>query len=183
MIVSMKLKNYKKCRLWVNERDELLVTKAESIENKDIPSCAKKPIDIKQIALELSLPKNHSNYALIGFEYNPSNTNQSTTNIAVFINNEQLYYQSETLSDSHDKVLIGISEEYGQSILKSAVETLNDIGGFPSGEINFNVGAHAECGSSNAIFSQATRMILKLSQLDLINMTELEIQNKIESML
>jgi len=154
MITSIKLNNHKKCIVWINEKNKVPITSVGRIMNKSIPSRMKKSTGIEQIALELSLPKNHSNYALVGFEYKSNNTNQNLTNITVLTSNEKVYYSSQTLSDSHDKVLIGISEEYGQSVLESAVETLNDIGGFPAGEITFNVGAHAECGSSKVGYYQ-----------------------------
>lgn len=179
----MKLNNYRKCRLWVNELGELSCTKAENVLEKTIPSSLTKSTGIAQIVFELSLPKNNSNYALVGFESRPNGNNQSTTKIAVLVSNKQLQHSKDTLAKPNDKVFIGISEEYGQSVLDSAVETIKEIGGFPSGEIAFNIGAYAECGSSKAIFAQATRVLLKLSQLDLLNMAESAIQSEIEAML
>lgn len=183
MILSMKLNKYKKCRLWVNEIGELPYIEAKSTIEKYIPSSTKMSTGITQIAFELSLPKNNSNYALVGFECKPSDNNQNTTKLAVHICEEQLLYSKDTLAMPSDKVFIGISEEYGQSVFDSAVETLNEIGGLQSGEITLNIGAHAECGSSKAIFAQTTRVLMKLSQLDLLCMTEWAIQNEIESIL
>ncbi len=182
MVASIYLKKYRECRLWVNETNGLPFTKAENVLEKDIPSSIKKTTGIIQMALELSLPRDSSYYALVGFVCK-SDDNQSNTKIIVLTSNERLIYSSETLSVSYDKIFVGIAEEYGQSVLDSAVETINELGGLSSGEINFNIGAYAECGSSKAIFAQATRILIKLSQFDLLNMTEAEIQNEIESML
>ena len=177
----MNLKKYRKCKLWVNETGGLPFIKAENAIEKDVPSNIKKATEVVQIALELSLPRNSSYYALVGFECKSGN-NQSNTKITVLMSKEKLNYSSETLSDSYDKVIMGISEEYGQSVLESAIETINEMGEFTYGEITFNVGAYAECGSSKAVFAQVTRILIKLSQVDLLNMTEVEIQDKIESM-
>jgi hypothetical protein len=182
MIISMSLKKYRKCKLWVNETAGLPFTNAENVIEKDIPSSIKKTINIVQMALELSLPRDSSYYALVGFECKSDN-NQRNTKITVSMSKEMLNYSSETLSGSYDKVFTGVSEEYGQSVLESAVETINELGGLSLAEIHFNTGAHAECGSSKAIFAQVTKMLLKLSQVDLLNLTETEIQNAIESML
>ena len=98
------------------------------------------------------------------------------------VSKEELSYTSDLMSDSYDKVLVGISEEYGNSILDSAVETIIEMGGITPGDINFSIGSHAECGSSKVVFSQVTRILLKLSQYDLLNMTEIEIVNVLEAM-
>lgn len=182
MILSMSLKKYRKCKLWVNEIVGLPFTNTENIIEKDIPSSIKKTTDIVQMALELSLPRDSSYYALVGFECKAFN-NQSNPKITVSMSKEKLNYSSETLSGSYDRIFKGISEEYGQSVLDSAVETINELGGFSSGEIHFNTGAHAECGSSKAIFAQTTRILIKLGKLDLLNMTEEEIRKEIELLL
>jgi hypothetical protein len=181
MIISMSLKKNRKCKLWVNETAGLPLANSENVIEKDIVSSINKSNDIVQMALELSLSRDSSYYALVGFECKSDN-NQKYTKITVSMSKENLTYSSETLSASYDKVFTGISEEYGQSVLDSAVETINELGGLSSGEITFNVGAHAECGSSNAIFAQTTKLLLKLAKLDLLNMTEDKIQNEIESM-
>lgn len=130
MIILLKMNNYRKCTLWVNEIGELPHTRAESVIEKTIPSTLKRSTGIINMAVELFLPKNHSNYALVGFQYKPYESN-NITRIIVNQNNEHFYYPNETLAMPNDKVLIGISEEYGQSVLESAVETINNIGGFP----------------------------------------------------
>jgi hypothetical protein len=176
MITFINLNNYRKCRLWLNETIDLPLIKSEHMIENFVPSSMKKATGINQIALELSLPRNSSYYALVGFECRASNNNQGNTKVTVLMSKEKSNYSSETLSDSYDKVFMGISEEYGQSVLDSAVETINEIGGLPFEEINFNVGAHAECGSSKVIFAQVTRILIKLCQADLLNMTEAEIK-------
>ena len=179
MILLIKLNNYRKCRLWINEIGELIYTKAINVIERTIPSSGIKLTGIDQIAFELSLPKNNSNYALVGFEFRPDYNNQDTTKITLPVSSAQMRCSMIVLSKPNDRVFIGISEEYGQDVMDSAVKVLNDIG-FPPGEIILNLGAYAECGSSKIIFAQTTRILLKLVKLDLLNMTEVEIQNKVE---
>lgn len=152
MILSIRLSNFKECKLWVNEIGDLQYTKTTSAIEETVLTATSITTYINQMALELSLPKNKSNYAL-------------------------------TLAKPNDKVYLGISEVYGQSIIDSVVNTLNEIGGYSPGEIRLGFGAYAECGSSKAIFSQTARMLIKLAKLDILNMTEMDISSKIEFML
>lgn len=153
MINLMNLSNYKKCRLWINELGNLPKEKEEKVSETVIPSNNKNHMINTIMAIEIILPRNASNYGLIGFEYIPNKENQSNTSVRVCFNNKLNEFKSDSLAIPNDKVFFGISEEYSQSILDSAVETISEIGGLPSGEIIFNLGAHAECGSSRAVFN------------------------------
>lgn len=177
------MNNYKRCKLWINDVESSLGTTSENTITTFVPSVPTKSIGKIQIAIEISLPKNMSNYALIGFEYVPSEQNIDKTNITVCINKQSREFPNDTLAMKNDKVYFGISEEFGQSILDTVVETLNEMGGFSSGDIIFNIGSYSECGSSKSIFCKATKVILMLSQFDLLNMTESDIRNKLEEML
>lgn len=183
MKLLMKLKNYKKCKLWINEIADNIEVQAEKIIEKNSPACNKECVDKMKIAIELALPKNHSNYAFVGFEYIPDNTLQDITIVTVCVNNKVICNPNETLAMPNDKVFLGISEEYGDSILDTAIQTISEMNSFPTGKIIFNIGAHAECGSSKAIFAKATELLLRISQLDLENMTNELIQEEIELLL
>lgn len=183
MISLMNLSNYKKCRLWINELGNMPNEKEENVIESVIPSNNKKQMRNTIMAIEIFLPRNTSNYGLVGFEYVQDKDNKSDLCVRVCFNKKLNELKNDSLAIPNDKVFFGISEEYSQSILDSAVDTINDIGGLPSGEITFNLGAHAECGSSRAVFNKITRIIIILSQYDLLKMTKVEVQTEIESML
>ncbi|MBU3133908.1 hypothetical protein KPL40_15875 [Clostridium gasigenes] len=183
MNLFMNLKNFKKCRLWINDTTHGIEIKLQNKVEKSIVANTTKSMDTIKVAIELALPKNASNYALIGFEYVPNKTVQNKTIVSVCLNNELRDYDNQTLAKIDDKVVMGICNEYGDSILESAIEYINSIGVFPPGEVIFNIGAHAECGSSRAIFEKATEIILMISQFDLENMTNEVIQKEIELLL
>lgn len=97
---------------------------------------------------------------------------------------EQLVvYPNSPLATSRDRVHFGITEEYAQSILDGALELINEIGGFPTGKLVFEIGAHSEAGSSKAIFFRATKALIEISQLDLINLSDEFLQKEIEAVL
>ena len=52
MIISMSLKKYRKCKLWVNEIVGLPFANAKNAIEKNIPSSIKKTTDIVQKALK-----------------------------------------------------------------------------------------------------------------------------------
>jgi len=183
MNILMKLKGYKKCRLWINEIIDDRGAEVEKTIEKSLSAGNKKYGDKLKLAIELAFPKNNSNYAFIGFEYVPDELNKDITSVIVCLNNKSICYSKETLAKPNDKVFKGISEEYGNTILDTAIETINEMNCFSSGKIIFNIGAYAECGSSKAIFAQATKILLNISQLELMSMSDLVIQEKIESML
>lgn len=173
---------HKQCRLWVNDYDFPGSKEVGKIIGKSITSSLQKGNVITQIAIEVSLPRNASNYALVGFEFIPGES-RKVTDVSVHVASEQVTCPHDTIALTKKSVFSGISEEFAQSVLDSAIETINEIGGFSPGKLIFNIGAYSESGSSIMIFKLATKALIKISQLDIENMSDALLQNELEILL
>lgn len=160
MITLDNLDEFMKGRLWVNTSPNLSC-KINKTLNLNIKSNNKARINLTIIVLEILLiPRHISNYALLGAKFTPDigNSLQIRMNIS--------QYDGEIIKDSiampDDEIHVGIPEEYSQTIIETAQNVIKEIGGFPSGILEFYIGAHGCVGSSNQIFSKITSVLLKL---------------------
>lgn len=165
MITLDNLGGLMKGRLWINTSPNL-PCKTNKTLSITIEANNESRINLTSIVLEiLLLPRHISNYALLGAKFTP-NIGKSL-HIRVSVSK----FDGELLKDSiampEDEVRIGIPEEYSQTIIDTAKNVANRIGGLPSGVLEFYVGAHGYVGSSNQIFSKVTSVILKLMTVNL----------------
>ncbi|MDQ0875948.1 hypothetical protein QFZ77_004607 [Paenibacillus sp. V4I3] len=177
----MKLTKYKKCRLWVDDYGFPGSKDVGKIIDKNIPSSMLKRDVASKNVIEVSLPRNTSNYALVGFEFMPDLAG-NMTEVSVHVSSEQTTYSNETLAISNN-VFSGIPDEFALSVLESAIEAINEIGGFSPGRLIFNIGAYSDSGSSIMIFRLATSALIKISQFDIENMSDDLLQAELETLL
>ncbi|NOU72974.1 hypothetical protein GC098_16360 [Paenibacillus sp. LMG 31458] len=181
MKAFLNLTKYKKCRLWINDYVFPERKDVGKIIDKSIPASMQKRDVARMIAIEVSLPRNMSNYALVGFEFIPD-TAGNVTEVSVFVSSEQTTYSYDNLALSNN-VFSGIPDEFAQSVLESAIETIKQIGGFSPGKLIFNIGAFSDSGSSIMIFRLATSALIKISQFDIENMSDNLLQDELETFL
>lgn len=129
-----------------------------------------------ELALELYYPRNTSNYGMLGAIFWPNNSNELEIIIKYSENIKEVY--STSLVSEYDTVFFGINEEYCDTIAESAVKTIKEYQEFPSGKIEFYMGAYSEVGSSQILFSKLTEIIIKLI---LVNNKDNDVMDKIVS--
>lgn len=177
MIILDNLGELKKGRLWINQ-----VYNLQYGTNKIVKSHFKanntNEVSIANIVLELLLmPRHVSNYALLGASFTPT----SGELLEVRVNISQ--YNGEVTKDSiampEDEVHLGIPEEYAEGIVETTDSVIKEIGGFPSGILEFNVGAHGYVGSSILTFSKITSIILKIMIKKIDNMDVEKIKEEV----
>ena len=153
------LETSKKIRYWFNELPPLQLTNDEKHIFNIIKNTNYEPNN-KEInfCIELFLPRNASNYGLLGFEYKYSKENLLNIEIGYVLENE-IYYKSELLPKSlNEYTYSGINIDYLNAIIKSINENIYnyDI----KGNLKINLGANCEIGSSNKIFYYITQNLL-----------------------
>ena len=147
-------------RLWLNEVPEFHCQNTNYFL-KDFALINTKKIYNNCVAFEYcNLPGHSSYYALLGVKFDPDNDNLIKIRIHAVSNSQSTY--SKTLSLWKNEVFWGIPEEYANAIAEATKSTITNLGGFPSGTLDFSVGAHDLVGSSNAIFSKVTKLLINI---------------------
>ncbi|WP_055666130.1 hypothetical protein [Desnuesiella massiliensis] len=160
MIILDNLGEFRKGRLWINTFPNFQCTTIKTIKTiVESNNCNK--INIYNITLELLLmPRHTSNYGLLGAKFTP--TNKGLLEIQVDVSQYNGDITKDSIAMPEDEVHVGIPEEYAHSIMQTSISVIKEIGGLPSGILQFNLGAHGYVGSSILIFSKITSAILKL---------------------
>ncbi|WP_139025375.1 hypothetical protein [Acetonema longum] len=99
-------------------------------------------------------------YALLGIGYIFEKT--SNLEVCVNITEDTDNVVTDSLALPSDNVHIGISNEYAQTILSTAVKVCNSLSTLPSGILTFNIGGYSDYGSNQVIFSKITSIIIRL---------------------
>ncbi len=172
MIIIDNLVGLRKGRLWINNLPKIEYTTIDVLKAK-IKAEGSTNLVNTQIALELLLPNEVSNYALLGADFTPNDSDLLTIEVCISKNDDLIL--SDTIAKPYEEVHVGIPREYAQTIIDTVQKTLNDSVEVPSGILRFNCGAHGYIGSSQAIFSKVTRIILVL-------ITCSEVQNSCEGL-
>lgn len=171
MITLKNLGRFRKGRIWTNEAPELEYETIEVLrETVDVTSL--KRWDEKNLIFELSLPRNSSNYALLGLKYIPDNEKVLKVEIKVGRSDDVLL--ENNIAQIVDEVHVGIPEEYARAILEYTKENSKEID-VPPGTLMFDVGAHGYVGSSQAIFLSVTKILLNIIDKDLKSISEDEL--------
>lgn len=150
------LDNGLRSNIWVNEVPMVNDADLDAIlSEKDTVRKTGK----KRIIIELFIPRDHNNYALLGLEFVP-NAEQSLT-YKISINNKEGTEYNNSIALSYDQVTWGILDEYKQGIINSMNKYLNNKS-LTNGIINYNISAHAEMGSSQLMFEKVSDILLSL---------------------
>lgn len=155
MLKEYQYANGIKIKIWLDElpiQECELITIIESeyqAESQDLQN--------KQIVVELKIPRNISNYGMLGVKYR---NNATLANVQIYVSkyDEEIY--AENIAIKPDVVHKGIPKNYVNGIINSI--ELNNGMLLKNGYYEFHVGAHGEVGSSEKIFFILTNIILKL---------------------
>lgn len=158
MNTILDLGKFRKAVVWKDE-SPLIIDKAD-YELKTLLQL-NEPIVSKyqKLVLELKLPRNSSYYALLGVEYNPNQNSELMIEIQVKDSNT-IFYKSKL--QLHEDIYSGIPTEYANSIISSAKEKILESNWKYAGSLVFLLGAHSLIGSSETVFSKATKILIAL---------------------
>ena len=117
--------------------------------------------DNKRTKNILYLPKNMSNYALLGASYTSAPTDN--LNVLIEVNADDGPVVEDHIAFRNDIIRSGIPAFYAKKIKDFFLEKSEDkiLGG---GELRINIGAHAEIGSSGAIFKVVCQILTELCE-------------------
>jgi len=144
-------------KYWVDEFPilEEIKTEIKGVKNLMKENLHKKYF-CKQVALEVYLHKNASNYALLGLEYIPD-TSESLDIEVQYINENEVRYESE-LSKFNSYRYLGLPEEYVDLVIQEIRDNTNICGG----TVKVPIAVNCEVGSSPFIFSNITKILLEI---------------------
>jgi len=180
MIILDNLEKHRRGRVWTDEMPNISYDVIQQLHSFiEIKSNSK--IRATNLALELSLPRGASNYALVGFRYVP--TKNKVVEIKVNVSSNTGEIINDTTASQIDQVHVGMPLEYANVVLNTARSVIQEINDYPSGILEFNLGAHALIGSSQVIFSKITSIIIKLLCKNPSIMSSEEIKNEIFQLL
>ncbi|WBW97427.1 hypothetical protein [Oceanirhabdus sp. W0125-5] len=159
MIILDNLDKYRRGRVWIDELPNMSYDVIQQLHSF-IEIKSNSEIQAANLALELSLPRGASNYALVGLRYTP--TKNKVVEIKVNVSRNTGEIINDNIASQIDQVHVGIPLEYANVVLNTARSVIQEINDYPSGIIEFNLGAHGLIGSSQVIFSKITSIIIKL---------------------
>lgn len=155
-MIKYVLENGLKANIWINDFPDIIKeVKYELLVEENTETYT----NSKQLVVELSIPRLHNNYALLGIDF--ISDYQKKIKIKMSIENQQKLKNNHSLALSFDKVTWGILEEYKQGVIDSLHMFLQNRE-LPSGTINYNIAAYGEIGSSQAIFEIVSNILLSL---------------------
>lgn len=113
-----------------------------------------------QVALELSLHKHISSYALLGLDYVPTkNTNNLIVSIK-YSDESEINYLSKIRSITSCKYIYrGLDEHFLPAVIDSIIDFSKE-NHLPAGYLKFDIAANCEVSSSSLIFGIITKMLL-----------------------
>ncbi|GIP46341.1 hypothetical protein J45TS6_48000 [Paenibacillus sp. J45TS6] len=158
MNVVFDLGKFRKAVVW---KDDYPILPNESDDELKTSLQLSMPVvsHYKKIAVELKLPRHSSYYALLGVEYTPKQTSELIIKVKVSNDNDVLYSSEFKINE---EIYLGIPTEYAYSIINSAKERMLESNWQYAGSITFALGAHSFVGSSEAVFSKVTNILISL---------------------
>lgn len=111
-----------------------------------------------QYFIEMALPLHVGSYALIGYVFEPKNSNELIVEVNVS-SNKKIF--TDTLSFDKDSTYVGINQEYAELILRNIIDYLK-LKKVPKGKLRICMGAYSEICSSPWIFNSVSNIIMDI---------------------
>ena len=155
--------NNVKIKIWEDEFRTFDVKPIRVIE-KEFDSNIEQIVSRSLLVIELYLPRNISNYGLLGVKCEGNEGIKVEVDVFDFDTVEYI----DNLGINSDYIHLGLPEDYVEGIF-SGVEKLINLGLIRNGKYKFFIGAHGEVGSSINIFDYICRVLMKLFNENEIN--------------
>lgn len=178
MITLNDIGMHRKGRLWINEIPDNTTFIGDTTVTDDIKTSSKNSWDKKSVVLELCLPRNNSNYALLGVEYHPK-INDGKIEVQIEASEKENVIYEDSIA-MFVKIHIGILPEYAEAIRETLCNYLTQNDFVPSGKLIIRIGAHCEVGSSRKLFSILTEAVMTLLSKDLTQIQNDNIQKLVK---
>lgn len=146
-------------RYWIDELPELEVnnTHEKVIEVKNTNEALN---DTLQVALELSLHKHISSYAMLGFDYIPIRGSKVLTVRISYCDENNINYLSQVRPGKSCRYIFGGIDKFFLAAIEDKIIHFTRENHLPAGDLNFNIGANCEVASSPLIFGIITEILL-----------------------
>lgn len=167
MIYDFKYKNDVRIKIWENESPICECKTINKITNRYSANIQK--AEDKIIVVEIQLPKNNSNYGLLGTKYR---SNQDIADIVVDVSEYETEQYIDNIAIKPDIVHKGIPNDYINGIIRNIEKNKELL--LKCGKYEFCYGAHGEVGSSEKIFYLLTGIVLELISEQDINKESVE---------
>jgi hypothetical protein len=163
------LEKFKKARVWLDELPQCEYVSSQVLTHT-VPASTVGRTTIRRAAIELLVPLGpRSMYALIGGEYSPANS--STLEVELAVSDDGLVFP-ESLASPNDVVKIGLPSEYAHGVINGIDLGCAELSDVAPGKIRIACAAHGLMWSSEAIYSKAASVLIKLINLGQANMTD-----------
>lgn len=147
-------------RYWIGELPKLEVKNiCESII--EIKNANKVLNDALQVALELSLHKDVSGYAMLGFDYVPTKNSKALTVKVSYYDENDISYLSHLRPNLSKYMHTGIDKSLSEAIINKIIDVSKESA-LPAGELNFKVASNCDVSSSPKIFGIITKILLNI---------------------
>jgi len=167
MVLLDNLGRFRKGRLWLDDTPDIQYDPVGTIKD-NIYAISHETWEKKAVCLELLMLLRHTTkYGLLGIEYIPEASDH--TELEVCIGKDRDRILDDSLAHRIDKVHLGVPKTYAEAVFQTGFEVMQ-TGIIPSGHLKIDLGAYGEMGSNGLIFSQITRIILKIVMTDLKNL-------------
>ena len=178
MIILNNIGKNIKGKIWIDELPDIIFNGDTTTKNEIKTSC-KSLWDERSIVLELCLPRNNSNYALLGVEYYPIRKDE-IIEVQIEVSKKKTVIYNSSIAMAIEKTYVGILPEYAEAINKTLSNYLVSCECVPSGKLIFRIGAHGEIGSSKGLFSMMTKVVILLLTKNLTDIKNEEIQKLVK---
>lgn len=156
MISKYNFENGAKIRIWQDEFQTFNLRPIKIIE-KEFITANKNIGSSKLMVVEVCLPKNASNYAMLGVNYEGCDESKIVVDVFDFDTEEF----PNSLGIKPDNIQLGLPEDYVIGVFKGFEKMLNS-GILQKGKYRFFIGAHGEVGSSVNVFDYTCRVLMRL---------------------
>ena len=155
----IELNKLKEVNISFEQVSELSVPNYKVIETNIVATVITKS-ETKAFTIEFMLPANACYYALLGAKFIPI-ADQKTLRLEVRYSESKTENYENTLAYSGKTVFKGLSAEYVETVLSTAVEYFH-CNKTPAGIIVFDTAAYCDVGSSPLMFKIATKTVLEI---------------------
>jgi hypothetical protein len=156
MVKQYNYESGSKIRIWQDEFPPFDLRPIKTIE-KEFHSTNENLEMSKLMVVELSLPKNVSNYAMLGVQYEICEKAKIEINVFDYDTIEF----TDNLGLKPDYIQLGLPEDYIEGIFRG-IDNLVKLGSLKKGKYRFFIGAHGEVGSSINMFDYICRVLVEL---------------------
>jgi hypothetical protein len=166
---TFDLEKLKKARVWLNELPQCEYTSSQILMHI-IPASKAGETAIRCAAIELLVPLGpRSMYALIGEEYSANDSD--TLEVELAVSDDGVVFPNG-LASPNDLVKIGLPNEYVRAVTKGIDLGCAELNGIGAGKLRIACAAHGVVWSSEAIYSRAASLLIKLINFGQPNMPD-----------